>query len=159
MRQLNKDQTGFTHILTLIVLALVISSVAYISYVRVKDNNQIVTPAIVKKVGLVRNVNFSKTVDTTGKAISPTSVLSATDTRVNVVSTLNDVVKGTKIEYTRYLDNKFVDNGSLTINKDGAKYANFTFTSNATKQFKSGDYKVKIYANGKYQTSGNYTIQ
>ncbi len=163
MKKLNSNkQQGFTHILLLIVLVAVIAGVGYFAYQRVQDNNVAKTSqniTIAKKPKIVQGVTFSQTVDSKGKAIAPTTVLGATNTKINVVSTLDNAIKGTRIAYTRYLNNDFVDNGSLAVNKAGAKYVNFTFNAKKGDKFKPGTYKIKIYANGRYQTTGTYVIK
>jgi hypothetical protein len=63
-----------------------------------------------------------------------------------------------RIEYTRYLDGKFIDNGSIPI-KDGAKYASFSYELLAGKTHAPGTYIVKVYTDGVYERSGTYTVK
>ncbi len=156
-----KTQQGFTHVLLLVALVALVVGVGYVAYLRTQNNDVVNTNNIANssKKLLINDVQFSNQVDSTGKPVAPSSVLGASDSQLHVVSSLNNVVKGTRIEYTRYLDGHFVDNGSLAVLKDGAKYADFSFTANSGSSFKPGNYKVKVYANGKYQTTGNYIIQ
>ena len=104
-------------------------------------------------------MQFSTVVDSVGKVTTPSTAFKTTDGKINVVTTLPSPSKGTKIEFVRYRDNKFVDNGSLTIDKDGAQFAGFDFTPKPGKTHPSGTYKMKVYADGVYQISDTYSVK
>lgn len=161
-----KNQSGFAHILIVLILVVAMAAVGFFVYQRTQEAKQANSTAdlpgttkTTKRPLIVKAVEFSTSVDSTGKAIAPTASFSPTDGKINVVSTLQNPKKGTRIEFVRYRDNKFTDNGSLAITKDGARYASFDFTPKPGKQHPAGLYKVKIYANGKYQTSGTYSVK
>ena len=130
-----KNQRGFAHILMLLIVVVAVAGAGFLVYQRTqqakKANSTSDLPGTAKTANvpsIVKTLEFSTKVDSIGKATAPKSSFSATDGKINVVSTLQNPKKGTKIEFVRYRDNKFTDNGSLTIAKDGAQYASFDFT-------------------------------
>lgn len=161
-----KDQRGFAHIVIVLVLVAVIAVVGFFAYQRTQDAKQANSTAnlpgttkTTKAPLVIKTVEFSMAVDSAGKATTPTTTFAAADGKINVVATLQNPPKGVRIEFVRYRDNKFVDNGSLAIAKDGAQYAGFDFTPKSGKKHPTGTYKVKVYANGVYQTSGTYSVK
>lgn len=161
-----KNQRGFAHILIALIVVATVAGVGFFVYQRAQETRQANStsdlPGAAKTTNLpsiVKAVKFSTKVDSIGKATAPTSSFSPADGKINVVSTLQSPKKGTRIEFVRYRDNKFTDNGSLAIAKNGAQYASFDFTPKPGKQHPAGLYKVKIYANGNYQTSGTYSVK
>lgn len=161
-----KNERGFAHILIVLIMVVAVAGVTFLAYQRTQDakqaNSTANLPGATKTANLpsiVKTVEFSTKVDSIGKATAPTSSFSPTDGKINVVSTLQNPKKDTRIEFVRYRDNKFTDNGSLAIAKDGAQFTSFNFTPKPGKQHPAGLYKVKIYANGIYQTSGTYSVE
>lgn len=160
------NQRGFVHILILLIVIAGVAGLGFFAYQKAQESKQANsttnlpgTPNTANLPSVVKAVEFSTKVDSIGKATASTAVFTPTDGKINVVSTLQNPKKSTKIEFVRYRDDKFIDNGSLTIAKDGAQYASFDFTPKPGKQHPAGSYKVKIYADGKYQTSGTYSIK
>ncbi len=166
MRTTLKDQRGFAHIVIVLVLVVVIAGVGFLVFQRTQDakranstSNLPGTAKTAKGPSVIKLVEFSTAVDSVGKATAPSTTFTTTDGKINVVATLQSPTKGTRIEFVRYRDNKFVDNGSLAIAKAGAQYAGFDFTPKPGKTHPTGTYKVKVYANGVYQTSGTYSVK
>lgn len=161
-----KNQRGFAHILLVLIAVVAVAGVGFFVYQKAQGTKQANstsdlpgTAKTTKLPSIVKAVEFSTKVDSIGKATAPTTSFSRTDGKINVVSTLQNPKKGTRIEFVRYRDGKFTDNGSLAIAKDGARYASFDFAPKPGKQHPAGTYKVKIYANGKYQASGTYSVK
>lgn len=166
MRTTLKDQRGFTHIVIVLVLVVVIAGVGFLVFQRTQDakranstSNLPGTSKITKGPSIIKSVEFSTVVDSVGKATSPSTTFTTTDGKISLVTSLQNPKKDTRIAFVRYRDNKFVDNGSLAIAKDGAQYARFDFTAKPGKKHPTGTYKVKVYANGVYQTSGTYSVK
>ena len=166
MRTTLKDQRGFAHIVIVLVLVAVIAGAGFLVFQRTQDakranstSNLPGTAKTTKAASVVKSVEFSTAVDNVGKAIAPSATFATSDGKINVVSSLQSPTKGTTIEFVRYRDNKFVDNGSLALSKDGAQYAGFDFTPKPGKKHPTGIYKVKIYANGVYQAAGTYSVK
>lgn len=155
-----KDQHGFAHIVLVLLMVVAVAGVSLFAYQRIQEAKQANgTPKGAKRPLIIKTVEFSTNVDSVGKAITPTSSFALTDGKINVVSALQSPKKGTRVEFVRYRDNKFVDNGSLAVAKDGAQYVSFDFTPKPGKKHPSGLYKVKVYVNGTYQTSGTYSVR
>ena len=82
-------------------------------------------------------------------AAAPTVAFdSATDQRLIAVLTLANLESGTKISYTRYIDNKYV-NSKAAVLKKRAKFFHFTFKPKAGGTFTPGNYRMKFYVNEK----------
>ena len=164
MNRINKDQRGFAELVIIIVAVGVLIAAGLFTYNRIQSSRiESTTSSDVAqrtaKKQLVKDVSFSTTVDSSGAAVSPQNVFSATDSNIGVVIPLTGVKTGSRVSYTRYLNGKFVDNGGVSIAKDNANYVRFIFTTKANQTHPLGDYVVKAYVNGAYQTSGSYTVQ
>jgi hypothetical protein len=91
-------------------------------------------------------------------ASSPTTIFdSAQDQQVVAVLTLANLNAGTKISYTRYLNNKYVNSRSALLKKR-AKYLYFTFKPKPGEKFTPGSYRMKFYVNEKASGEINYQI-
>lgn len=164
-----KNQHGFAHIVIALIVVVLVAGAGFLVYQRTQNANDAKQanstsdlPTATKtttRLSVTKAVEFGTAIDSMGKIVTPLSSFAPSDGKINAVSALQNAPKGMKIEYVRYRDNKFVDNGSLTIAKDGAQYAGFNFTPKSGKKHPTGVYKVKIYANGEYQTAGNYTVK
>ncbi len=160
----NKSQTGSIHLLLLVaVVVAVIGGVGYYVYSKNVTNKPTTTTSTTKQLEPVQKhvskVEFSNDTDNSGAAVNPTTTFTANTPKINTVISLLNVKKDTRVSYTRYLKDKFVDNGGLTVAKDNAVYAGFDFTLKAGKTHPIGDYTVKIYVNGDYQTSAKYSVK
>lgn len=167
MKTINlKNQRGVSHVIFVFLAVAVVATASFFVYQKSQEaklansTSNLSGPAKTASAPLVvKSVEFSTKLDSTGKALAPTASFAPTDGKINVVSTLQNPKKGTRIEFVRYRDGKFTDNGSLAIAKDGAQYASFAFAPKTGKQHPAGTYKVKIYANGKYQTTATYSVK
>lgn len=114
-----------------------------------------------KTPGIIVNVATAKGVDLkTGEAVSPTTVFLATDKSIYVVMTLRNVKVGTRIAYTRYLNNKFIDNRSMAITKSNTNNTNFIWTlKKLGATHPVGNYLVKTYTNGVFEKETTYIVQ
>lgn len=118
-------------------------------------------PARSKAPGIVVSVVTAKGVDPkTGEAVNPTSVFLNTDKSIYAVTTLQNAKVGTRIEYVRYLNNKFIDNRSMAITKLNTNNTSFVWTlKNSTATHPVGQYTVKISTNGIFEKETSYTVQ
>ncbi len=110
---------------------------------------------------MATQIILTKTIDPkTGLATSPASTFSKKDPTIYSVVALNNPSLGTKVEYVRYLNGKFLDNRNATTTKASDKNIIFDWKLNkpgATRL--SGVYKVKIYTNGVFEKEVNYTVE
>lgn len=170
--KLNKNQKGFAPVIILLIVAALAVG-GYFAYQSFKGKSQpsSTTPTTItgnkkpalrsKAPGIVTQITLTKTIDPkTGSAISPANIFSKTDPTIYTVITLNNPPAGTKIEYTRYLNGKFLDNRSTATTKATDKSVIFNWslkTPGATHLV--GSYKVKIYTNGIFEKEISYTVQ
>jgi len=100
-------------------------------------------------------------IDKDGKAVNPADTFNATsDNSIYVVGTLKNVPKGSKVEYVRYLNGKYLDSKVATISKDGKKYFSFAWiTKSANNTHPDGVYTVKLYLNGDVNEAVTYVIK
>ena len=101
---------------------------------------------------------MTKTVGPQNEPIAPATVFSATDKALFLSLQLGAVLKSTKIEYTRYYGNVYVNSGTAYASTDYPQYFSFSWQKSSY-TYPKGDYSVKIYLNGYYQTTVNYTVQ
>lgn len=109
----------------------------------------------------IKEAVAATSIDKDGKAINPSDSFNAKmDKSIYVVGTLENVPKGSKIEYVRYLNGKYLDSKIATIAKDGLKYYSFVWASKTTKnEHPTGVYMVKLYLNGDVNEAITYTIK
>jgi hypothetical protein len=107
----------------------------------------------------ITNIQMARQVATDGSAMSATTIFdSAQDQQVVAVLTLANLDAGTKISYTRYLDNKYVNSKSAKLKKR-AKYFYFTFKPKPGEKFTPGSYRMKFYVNEKAAGELSYQIK
>jgi len=113
-----------------------------------------------KTQGVITNVMTASSLDAQGKAVVPATAFAKTDKDIYLVLNVNKPKIGTKIEYIRYFNGKYLDNGVNKILK-----LNVTNTSFAWSLKKPGathlvgTYKVKVYTNGIFEKETSYTVQ
>ncbi|MDO8621363.1 MAG: hypothetical protein Q7R31_03765 [Candidatus Levybacteria bacterium] len=114
-----------------------------------------------KAPGIIISVVTAKGIDLkTGEAIKPTATFLTTDKNIYAVTTLQNAKVGTRIEYVRYLNNKFLDNRSIKITKSNTNNTSFVWTlKNSTSIRPVGQYKVKVYTNGIFEKEISYQVQ
>jgi hypothetical protein len=106
----------------------------------------------------ITNIQMTRLVAPDGSATSPTTVFdSSQDQQVVALLTLANLDAGTKISYTRYLDNKYVNSKSAKLKKR-AKYFYFTFKPKPGEKFTPGSYRMKFYVNEKAAGEISYQI-
>ena len=140
-----------------------IGGVGYYVYSKNVTNKTATTTSTAKQAAPaqkhVSKVEFSNDTDNSGAAVNPTTTFTANTPKINTVVSLQNVKKDARVSYTRYLNDKYVDNGGLTVAKDNAAYTGFDFTLKTGKTHPIGTYTVKIYVNGDYQTSAKYSVK
>ena len=111
--------------------------------------------------GMIVSVVTAKGIDPkTGEAVNPTSIFSTTDKSIYVVATLQNTKVGTRIEYVRYLNNKFLDNRSITVTKPSTNNTSFVWTlKKIGATHPVGNYRVKVYSNGIFEKETSYAVR
>ncbi len=166
--QLTNNQKGLTLIL-IIVIVTVVAIVSFLAYetFSAKSNNppnlqQITsTRPRSKAPGVITQVVLATGIDPkTGTAVNPTNTFAKTDQVIYAVVSLKNPKVGTKIEYTRYLNDKFLDNRSLTTTK--ATTNNVIFDWQLRKPGTThllGNYRVKVYTDGIFEKEVKYQVK
>ncbi|GAC1502821.1 MAG: hypothetical protein NVS1B10_07700 [Candidatus Saccharimonadales bacterium] len=157
-----KSENGFA---PLVLVFLVVAVVGGVGFYIINKNNNINNNSIsnpvrhVKRPGIIVSEKFSTSIDASNAAISPTTKFTSSTPKIYVSLGLKNAKISQKLEYTRYLNGKYVDKGSIPVPKDGAKYASFIFDLKQGKTHPAGKYIVKTYTNGVYEKSASYKVQ
>lgn len=164
-KQTKSSQSGSMDLILIVVLVvLLVGVVGYYVYQRYNKSN---TPASTNKTqpmvmnhpGVVQSLQFGMNLDPKSTVLRNVGTnFKQTDGTIYVVATLKNAKKDTRIEYVRYRDDFMVDNGGVTV-KDGTQRVSFGFGLKPNGTHPKGAYKVKLYTNGVFETSGAYTIQ
>lgn len=171
---------GFAPLIALVVVAAVALTLlfAYQKYVTKSGNlattgTQLLqkvgislptpTPAVLrsKAPGVITDVVTAKEIDAkSGEAVNPTSVFSQKDTNISLVVSINKSPVGTRFEYVRYLNGKYLDNRSVKTTKAGVKNVSFSWKlKTATSTHLPGTYRVKTYTQGVFEKEVSYTVR
>ncbi len=158
-----KSEKGFAHILIIVLVLVLIAGAGFYVINRQKSattNNATTTSATkVSPPGVVQSEVFASSLDTSGAPVKTATTFSPTEPKIYVVVGLKNAKTTQRVEYTRYLNDKFVDNGSIPVSKDAAKYASFGFVLNPGKTHPKGTYLVKTYTNGIFERSATYKVE
>ncbi len=109
---------------------------------------------------IIVNAQTASAIDSQGKATSLSTTFAKTDKNIYLVLTLNKHEVGTKVEYIRYLNGKYLDNGTNKLLNAGITNTSFIWSlkkPGATHLV--GSYKVKVYTNGIFEKETSYTVQ
>lgn len=162
-KNINPESGAIDIIIVVALVALIIGGIGYYVYQRNfnKPNQQsATTPTKAAHPGVVQKLQFGNAIDPkTGMVTTPSALFSSNDNTIYMGAMLQNAKKGGRIEYVRYVNNFFLDNGGVTITKDGAQMVTFAFSAKPGKSHPVGTYKVKVYTNGIYETAGAYTVQ
>lgn len=113
-----------------------------------------------KALGVITNVVIASSLDALGNAVTPASTFASTQKTIYLVLTVNNPKVGTKFEYIRYLNNKFLDSGSLKIMKPNLTNSSFSWSlSKPGATHLVGNYKVKVYTNGVFEKETLYSVR
>ncbi len=169
------NQTGITPVVIILVAGavLVLSYLAYQALINKPAAPSFNTPLTTSKPvlnsskqrsltpGVVTQVVTTKSIDQkTGTAINPTTFFLSTDQTIYLVVSVKNPSPGTKIEYVRYLNDKFLDNRSTTTTKSNDNSVIFDWVlKNPGAVHLKGNYKVKVYTNGVFEKDMAYSVQ
>lgn len=151
-------------ILAIVVLVL-IGGIVYLGYKSLVANprytlqKQATSPRS-KTPGVIDRLVAAKGIDPkTGEAVGVSTTFSKTDPSLYVVMTLKNPKVGTKFEFVRYLNGKFLDNGSLTMKKATTNNVSFNWDLKKPGAIHLvGNYRVKVYTNGVFEKEVTYKV-
>ena len=166
-------QKGFSSVLIIIIVAALLG-IGFWGYLMMKKGET--TPTYVPLAttkpsasakprsvapGVITQAVFAKSIDPkTGMPVNPGMVFSKSDPEINLVVSLQNPKIGTKIEYVRYLNDKFMDNKSTTTTKatDTSVVFNWNLKQPGAVHL-MGNYKVRLYTNGIFEKEATYSGQ
>lgn len=155
-------QQGSAHIILVVVIVVaVIGALGYVAYNQFNKKTATTTTANqikTTKPDVIATAQFATSIDASGVAVNPTTTFATTDQSIYLVANVAGVKPTTRIAYTRYLNDKFVDNGSIPAGKEGAKTVNFAFKEKAGAKRPAGTYKLKLYTNGAFEKEATFTV-
>ena len=117
------------------------------------------TPTYSSSAKPITKIEMARRVAKDGSAETPVTTFdSASDQRLIAVLSLANLDAGTKISYTRYIDNKYVNSKTASLKKR-SKYFHFTFRPKPGATFTPGNYRMKFYANEKAAAEITFTVK
>ncbi len=163
MRNLKSEKGLADLLIIVVVLVVLVAGVGFYVLNRQKSttssNTQTTPTAKVSHPGVVQSEVFTSSIDAAGAPVKSATTFIPTEPKIYVAVGLKNAKTTQRVEYTRYLNGKFVDNGSIPVTKDGAKYTSFGFVLNTGKTHPKGTYLVKTYTNGIFERSATYKVQ
>lgn len=161
---------GFAPILMILLLLVLATGgfVAYRGYGQWQQQQNKKKP-VVKQMLIRRSRNpnvitqatTAKAIDiNTGKVITAARVFSTNDKTVYLSLDLDNPKIGTRIDYIRYLFGRYVDHGSVKVDK--LQTSNLAFSWVVTRPLGSrpdGQYSVATYSNGILEKRVTYVIE
>jgi hypothetical protein len=110
--------------------------------------------------GIVEVAATSSTFDMAlDKPIDITSQFAPTDRSIYLAVSLKDFRPGSRCEFVRYLDDKYLDHGSVIVTKVPPTTVAFEWSlRQAGARRLEGLYRVKVYLNGVYKTEISYRV-
>ncbi len=158
-----KSEKGFAPLLVIVLVLVLIAGAGFYVLNRQASTSHSDEPftsaAKVAPLGIVQSEVFASSIDPAGAPVKTATTFSPTEPKIYVAVGLQNAKTTQRIEYTRYLNGKFIDNGSIPVSKDDAKYASFDFVLNPGKSHPKGTYLVKTYTNGIFERSATYKVQ
>ena len=95
---------------------------------------------------------------TTGQPINAKKEFLSTDKSIVLLMSMKNPPVGTRIEYVRYLNGKYLDHNSLQVARPGWLYSYFTWLTKANKSHLAGLYQIRVYTNGILEKNFNYLV-
>ena len=175
MKKIN--QKGLAPLIILVIVAA-LAGVSFLGYSLYSKNTSTVSPvkqpfkstSTTKKVSAVPPRSSAPGVvlaaltahgynSKTGSAVKPDKYFSPKDKQIYLLMNVNKPKVGTRIEYVRYLQGKYLDHKSLKVTQPNLKYAYFNWSAKTSKDHKKGIYRVRVYTNGILEKKINYLVR
>lgn len=169
----SRTRSFFTGKFSIALVVLVLITVSLISFKTYqKSQNQKQTQVVKKTVQKQEIVRRSKIPNTilaattakiidvkTGKVIKAARIFSVDDKTIYLALDLNKPDAGTRIDYIRYLNGRYVDHGSVKLAKANVNNLVFDWTTtNILGSRPEGKYKVATYTNGILEKRISYSV-
>ena len=109
---------------------------------------------------VVTSLVAAAALDAKGGSALPVSSFSAKDKTIYVVASVSKPQVGTKIEYIRYLNGKYLDSGTQKIAKPNLTHVSFFWSlKKAGATHPLGNYIVNVYTNGIFEKATTYVVR
>ncbi len=161
----------FTGRFSVALIALVVVTIVLIgfeTYSKQKKQAQVVKKTVQKQEIVRRSkipntilaATTAKIIDVkTGKVIKAARIFSVDDKTIYLALDLNKPDAGTRIDYIRYVNGRYVDHGSVKLAKANVNNLVFDWTTtNILGSRPEGKYKVATYTNGILEKRISYTV-
>ena len=106
----------------------------------------------------ITKIEMARSLAKDGTAASAVTTFDSIDQQLVAVLTLANLDAGTKISYTRYIDNKYV-NSKTAVLKKRSKYFHFIFKPKTGATFAPGNYRMNFYVNEKAAGEISYAVK
>lgn len=165
-----RHKRGFVQILLILVAGLATLVIGVIVWSRLtggqvpfsakKGKVVRVTKLRLKAPGIISAVISAKDVDTSsGEPKVLSSKFNKKEAEIFIVMRLDGAKAGTRLEYVRYLNDKYLDHRSMEITRENISYANFSWKLIDPPGTRlGGEYFVKVYTNGRLEKTITYSI-
>lgn len=117
-------------------------------------------PTAPQPVSMILTAKTTKTLDPKSGAggVAATTFLTK-EPVIYLALQVNKPIKGTKFEYVRYFNGKYIDHKSLATTIDKVDYVSFSWKlATVNSKHLVGNYKVKLYTNGNFEKELTYQV-
>lgn len=152
---MNSSWNAKCHTLILIVLIYTTTLFSGFTFAIDLPNSPTETPENISSIVMAKSIN-----EKTGEAINITSEFSATDKDIILIVAPAGCKTGTRIEYVRYLNYKFLDHGSIKLQNTQSDTVSFIWSLQKKDGYHlKGHYRIKTYINGKFEKEISYIVK
>ncbi len=157
MKTKRVNQKGFASLLLIIIVLAIAGFFVY----QAKLKNSPPSLKLAKQTRIILEAKMTNSLDpATGAGGLKVNSFSTKNPVIYLVLQVNKPPKGTKFEYVRYLNEKYVDHKSVETTKDGISYVSFSWRLKNTKSsHPAGNYRVKLYTTGTFEKEVSYQIR
>ncbi len=163
-RQISRSTLVLMGVILLTSIAVGVRSYGQLMTKRQTPKTQVVNKPVVvrrsKEPNVIVNATTAKKIDAvTGKVITAARVFFVDDKTIFLALDLNNPSIGTRIDYVRYLNGRYVDHGSVQVTKPQTNNLNFEWTTKLVGSRLNGTYRVATYTNGVLEKRVTYAVE
>lgn len=162
---MNRFISKHRQLATILIGLLLISGTVFYSFSSSQNSQTTLSASYLKtdpkktSPGVIQSEDFAVSVDENGKQVKLATAFPKTAEKIYMVLGLEGAKLSQRLEYTRYLNGKFVDKGSIQLPVDDARYASIAFRLKEGKLHPKGTYEVKAYTDGAFERSAQYVVK
>ncbi len=167
MVKVNRFISQHSQLITITAGLLLVSGTIFYSFSSSQNSETTLSAASVNLVptkqspGVIQSEEFATSLEDNDndKQVKLADSFPETTENIYMVLGLNGAKLSQKLEYTRYLNGKFIDKGRIQLPVDDAKYATIAFGLKEGKLHPKGKYVVKTYTDGAFERSAKYIVE